>query len=400
MIWDIIIIGAGPIGSFAGYLAGEKNLNAIILEEHEKIGEPIHCLGKLTIHAFEEFPFPKDSILSPLKGAYLYSPSGKEMKLKKKKIDSYILDRTRFDRDLGEMAEKNGAKILFGAKAYGVEHFKGYSEIYFKEKGKINKIKGRVIIDAEGAKRQFLRYLGLSLKPYLVGLQYEIFGIPLKDKECVELYFGEKYSKGFFSWISPLKENLVKVGVAVLPQNNPRKFLDYLISKLKERTNHFSIEKEYGGIIPIYGPYETYIPPNILIVGDAGGFNKSTTGGGIYFGLKGAEIAINQVYRYLNDGDLKHLRDYKRLIKNSFGKELFFTSIIRRFLNKLNDDNLDEIWKIMLDNEKMINMLEEKGDTAYQTSLLSTLPCIISNPRNFKTLKFIPKLLKSFLESI
>ncbi|PMQ01024.1 MAG: FAD-dependent oxidoreductase [Dictyoglomus sp. NZ13-RE01] len=400
MIWDIVIIGAGPIGNFAGYLAGKKSLKVVILEEHDKIGEPIHCLGKLSFHAFEEYPLPKNSILSPLKGAYIYSPIGKEVKLKKNKVDSYILDRTKFDNDIGEMAEKAGAKFLFGTKAFGIEHFNGYSEIYFKEKGKINKLKAKIIIVAEGAKRQFLRSLGFPAKPHLVGLQYEISGIYLKDNECVELYFGEKYSKGFFAWISPLKGDLVKIGTAVLPGNNPKVYLENLILNLKERSSKFKILKEYGGIIPLYGPYEMYIYPNIIVLGDAGGFNKSTTGGGIYFGLKGAEIALNQAYKYLNNGNIKHLKEYEFLIKRAFGKELFFTGLIRRFLNKLNDKDLDEIWNIILENKEIIKKLEEKGDTAYQTTLLSIIPYIISKPKNTKVFRYLPQIIKSFLESI
>ncbi|MCS7201200.1 MAG: NAD(P)/FAD-dependent oxidoreductase [Dictyoglomus sp.] len=400
MLWDLIIIGAGPIGNFTGYLSASLGLKVVILEEHNKIGEPLHCLGKLSVHAFKEFLLPQDSILFPLKGGYFYSPSGKEIKLKKEKEDSYILDRVKFDEKLGEISEKKGTKILLGSKAFGIEHFKGYSEVYYKEKERINKIKGKVIVDAEGAKRQFLRNLGISVNPFLIGFQYEVSGISLKDKECVELYFGEKYSKGFFSWISPFKDNLVKIGVAVYPKNNPQIFLDNLIFKIKERIKNLKIEKRYSGIIPLYGPYEMYIPPNIIVVGDAGGFNKSTTGGGIYFGLKGAKIAVNQIYRYLETGNLNFLKNYPRLIKKSFGKELFFTGFIRRFLNKLSDKDLEEIWDIILKNPDVIKKLEEKGDTAYQSSILSAIPSIISNPKNLKSIKFIPFLFRALLENI
>jgi geranylgeranyl reductase family protein len=401
MIWDVIIIGAGPIGSFIGYLLGNKGFKVVILEEHSKIGEPIHCLGKLSLHAFKEFPLPKNSILCELKGSYLFSPKGKEIKLKKDNPDSYILDRTKFDRDLSEMAEKNGAKILLNSKAYGVEHLNGFSNIYVKDKNKEKIIKGKVIIDAEGAKRQFLRNLGYSMKPYLVGLQCEISGISLRDRECVELYFGKNFSKGFFSWISPLKENVVKIGTAVLPQNNPKIYLENLIMKIRERYENFKIEREYSGIIPIFGPYEEYIFPNILIIGDSAGYNKSTTGGGIYFGLKGARLAVEQIEKYFETGNIKFLKEYPKLTRKSFGKELLFTAFMRRFLNKLNDDELDELWNIILSNPQAIKNLEEKGDTAYQTTLLSIFPnYLISNPQNLKILKFLPQFFKSFLESM
>ncbi|MDW7973530.1 MAG: hypothetical protein RMI01_10085, partial [Thermodesulfovibrio sp.] len=105
-------------------------------------------------------------------------------------------------------------------------------------------------------------------------------------------------------------------------------------------------------------------------------------------------------YRYLETGNLNFLKDYPKLIKKSFGKELFFTGFIRRFLNKLSDKDLEEIWDIILKNPEVIKKLEEKGDTAYQSSILSAIPSIISNPKNLKSIKFIPFLFRALLENI
>ena len=394
MIWDLTIIGGGPVGSFAGYLAEKNNIKTLILEEHSQIGEPVHCLGKLSIHAFEEFPLPKTPILNSLKGGYFFSPEGEVIKLKKNNIDSYILDRTLFDRLIAEMAEKEGCVFNFNSKAIGVEQEKGYSSIIVKENEKIRNIDTRVIIDAEGAKRQFLRKIGMPGKTHLVSLQYEISGVEVPDKECVELYFGKKYSIGFFLWIAPYGAK-IKLGVAVEPPNNPKIFLDKFIEKnLKERASDIKIERSYGGIIPIFGPYEEYIYPNIIVIGDAAGYNKSTTGGGIYFGLQGASLAITQVKKYLDSGDLKYLKDYPKQTNKKFGKELKFTKMGRKLLNELSDNDLNFVWRVIKENPSIMKAVEESGDTAYQTSLLRVIPTLIS-PKSIKLIKLLPKILKA-----
>lgn len=394
MIWDLVIVGGGPVGSFAGYLAGKNNIKTLIIEEHSKIGEPLHCLGKLSIHAFEEFPLPKESIRNSLKGGYFFFPNGNFIKLKKSKPDSYILDRSLFDKNMAELAGKNGCTLLLSAKAIGIEIENEATRLIIEEKNRRRKIEAKVIINAEGAKRQFAKRLGLKPNPYLVSLQYEVIGLELLDKECVEVYLGSNYSKGFFLWVSPYG-NLTKIGVAVQPNENPKIFLDKFLNNLKKtRNSGIEIIKSYGGIIPILGPYEEYYYPNILIVGDAAGYNKSTTGGGIYFGLQGAQIAIEQVKKYLEDNNINHLKTFPKLTYKKFGKELKFTKIVRKFLNQLSDSDLNEIYKI-INSEEIIRNIENFGDTAYQTSVLKTIPNLLKNKEFYKLSKFTPKILKS-----
>jgi len=397
MIWDLVIIGGGPVGSFAGYLSANNNIKTLILEEHDRIGEPIHCLGKLSVHAFEEFDLPKETIVNNLKGVYFFSPSGEYLKLKKDSSDSFILDRILFDKIIAEKAEKSGCSYLFNSKAVGVKHYENYSTLIVEEKGKTKYINTKVILVAEGAKRQFLRKIGLKIRPYLVSFQYEISGLNPLDRECVEVYLGSTYSQGFFLWISPFK-NIIKLGVAVNPSYNPKEYLDNFIKKkLKERSEKIYIEKAYGGIIPIFGPYEEFISPNILIVGDAAGYNKSTTGGGIYFGFKGAEIAVNQIKKYLEDYNKAYLSDYPKLTHRSFGKELTFTKVARKFLNSLSDDDFNLIWSVLKENDKIVKTMEKYGDTAYQTSIIKIFPNLITSKSFVKLLPLIKTLIKSLL---
>jgi NADPH-dependent 2,4-dienoyl-CoA reductase/sulfur reductase-like enzyme len=41
--YDVAVIGAGPAGGSAALHAAKLGLKTIILEEHNVIGEPVHC---------------------------------------------------------------------------------------------------------------------------------------------------------------------------------------------------------------------------------------------------------------------------------------------------------------------------------------------------------------------
>ena len=45
MIYDVIIVGGGPIGTFIGSHIASSGYEVLILEEHAEIGNPSHCSG-------------------------------------------------------------------------------------------------------------------------------------------------------------------------------------------------------------------------------------------------------------------------------------------------------------------------------------------------------------------
>ena len=58
----IVIIGAGPIGSYAGYLLAKSGHDVNIYERKKEIGSPIQCTGLLTAD-FDQFGLDKSYFL-------------------------------------------------------------------------------------------------------------------------------------------------------------------------------------------------------------------------------------------------------------------------------------------------------------------------------------------------
>ena len=104
----ITIIGAGPIGCYAGYLLAKSGHDVSIYERKKEIGLPIQCTGLLTSD-LDDFGFDKRSFLvNTFSEIEVNSPkqqmvfSGRE----------YLICRKKFDNYLANLALKAGVKIF------------------------------------------------------------------------------------------------------------------------------------------------------------------------------------------------------------------------------------------------------------------------------------------------
>jgi flavin-dependent dehydrogenase len=107
------------------------------------------------------------------------------------------------------------------------------------------------------------------------------------------------------------------------------------------------VEPTYGGI-PLKPLSRTY-GDRLVVVGDAAGQVKPTTGGGIYFGLLCAEIAANTLHRGLVNDDLsaRGLAAYEQGWRKKLGKELKIDYYARKFYERLSDRRVDRIFEII-----------------------------------------------------
>ncbi len=403
------MVGGGPIGSTVARKVAEKGFKTLLCEEHESVGRPCHCTGKLTAHAFRDFDLPRETILNSVRAAVLHSPRSNELSIRRNVVDSYILDRESFDVRLAEMACSSGSHLSTQTRVYDLERASsGLMILKARRRGRVVLMKTRLVIDAEGATPILLKKAGLSPKSELLrGLQYEMADVELESSDCVELYFGREIAPGFFAWIVPITEGKARIGLCVSSaeatqplQNYLEKFLRQLTScgKIRDRR----IEKTYAGFEPVGGPITRSYADNILVVGDSAGLVKSTSGGGLYFGLKAAEIAAQTSTKCLEKSDFsgRLLQGYEARWRKAIGRELRFTSIVRRLLDTLSDAQVDRIFE-MIDEDEIREVIEAHGDTAFQSRLFRPvmLKFLEKSARKPSNIALLTELLFSGLKS-
>ena len=135
----------------------------------------------------------------------------------------------------------------------------------------------------------------------------------------------------------------------LLTRQDPGQYLKKMLEKLYATGKITTKDAEiHHGSIPLTPPACTY-GERLLAVGDAAGQTKPTTGGGIFYGLIGADIAADVLHQALLDGDLTagRLSGYERAWRRKLGGELRTGYWARRLYERLSGEQIDLIFKII-----------------------------------------------------
>ncbi|MBI4277776.1 MAG: NAD(P)/FAD-dependent oxidoreductase [Armatimonadetes bacterium] len=376
---DVLVVGAGPGGGMAALTAARLGLRTILLEEHAEVGCPAHCTGKLSDHAFREFTLPRALAINEVSAAVLHGPLGAEARIRRRTVDSYIVDRDAFDQWLAGEAQKAGAEVLLGARARRAARDGGWIQVTGGRGDRALSVRTRAIIDAEGARPVLPQTLGLHpSRVWVHGLQYQVTGAAVESEDAPELYFGHRVAPGFFAWIMPLGGSRARVGLCIDPRMTHEAPVAYLDRFMREhpaaapKLRRAKVERRLAGRIPILGAKGPSYAPGLFLVGDAAGQVKATSGGGIYFAMIAGALAAQAAAAAVG-GDAGAYARYEQRWRRRFGRELWFTAFARRALNRLADPEMDLLLRIIGHDAGVRRAIEEFGDTAYQSRLLTPL---------------------------
>jgi geranylgeranyl reductase family protein len=398
MEYEVIIIGAGPVGSTVAETIGREGHKVLVLEEHLEVGSPTHCTGKLSVNAVKELNLEPQGILNEVNGANFYSPNGQSFHIERNETQAYIFDRKIFDATLAKKALNVGVKILTETRALDFIVTNEGVKVLFTHRGNTKQQKAKIIVGADGANTMVARRVGLYSKKtseLTLGVQKEVLGIKKLQKRTVELFFGQKYAPGFFAWIVPTGKESARVGLGVKPRLgvNPKKYLDKFIMEhptIKDKFEGCSTNKTTVHIIPTGGTLHQTVSDGIMIVGDAAGHIKSTTGGGLYYGMLCAKIAGKIISKNLEASQDNVLRktslmEYQRLWQARLNKEIQYSTRLRTFLTSLTDGEMNYLFKVLISSPLLFNEIIAQGDLDWQSKIAtrvinSLLKTLIKRP--------------------
>jgi geranylgeranyl reductase family protein len=380
MIYDVIVAGAGPAGSAAAAECARQGLRTLCIEEHGTIGYPVQCAGLLSTAAFDECQISEQSILNRVSGARIVSGAGTELRIDAKKTKAFVVDRGALDREIAENAADAGADFRLRTQVRGVRDDRiltggvhGLEEFQF-----------RVLIAADGPRSSVARMLGMErAKTYLAGIQADLPGEC--DPRFVEIY--PDASPEFFGWSIPTGPGRIRVGLCGTTQV-PDRFRTFL-RRFGTSSTHL-----VTGTLPLGLMPKTY-GHRTLFVGDAAGFAKPTSGGGIYTGVRSARhaaaVAAEACTRDLFTDDI--LAGYEQRWREDFGRELDFGYGLFTLRQKLTSGDMDALM-LALNDPEIIRTIEEHGDMDRPGSLVKKL---LLKPT---ILRLVQPLLRSGLRSL
>jgi geranylgeranyl reductase family protein len=363
-MYDVVVAGAGPCGSAAARACAEAGLRTLCIEEHGTIGRPVQCAGLLSVAAFSECRVSGRPILNTITGARFIPSAGEPLEIGGDRPRAYVVDRGALDAEMARSAARAGAEYRLRTSVASV---KGDRLVAKGPRGR-EEIRFSLLIAADGARSSIARMLGLGRAEVLLGgLQAEV-RCPA-DPRFVEIH--PHASPEFFGWVIPSGNGRARVGLCGEGDLRPR--LSALL-----RPYGGGVLDLVSGALPLGVLGRTY-GPRTLVVGDAAGMAKPTSGGGVYTGVRAARHAAAVAVECSREGSFRDrdLARYEALWREDFGRELAVGMALYRARRELSPAEMDAVIAALRDPE-VAGEIGEFGDMDRPASLVRRLAM---NPR-------------------
>jgi digeranylgeranylglycerophospholipid reductase len=354
---DAVIVGGGPVGSYAALRLAKQGFKTSVFEEHSEIGVPSHCTGHISIKSLKTkglYPLPNGIEENFFDQANFYSPYGTKFTVKLSSPVTVVLNRERLDKHLAETAKAAGAEFFMDSRVQSLIKEGGFVKGVNVQRGnQSEQVYSKLVLDAEGISSTVLRRAGLAgfkSEGLVYAVEAEVDKAQDLEPHAVEVFLGREYAAGFYGWVIPRPDGSAKVGLAS-KTGNPKDLLQKLMTKHPVASKQLigsKITKVAFHSITLGGPISKAYTDGFLAVGDCASQVKPTTGGGVIFGLTCAQIASEVAGQALHMGDFSaaSLQPYQNRCNETLKFDVAVMLRLRRFLDSLSDQKLDEVLRV------------------------------------------------------
>ena len=310
---DLIVVGAGPVGSQLAKRFSDKGVDVLVIERSKSIGEPLACSGHVSpdIRDFlsdEEF---EEILQNGINGADFHL-NGKYRFFRDEKV-SYVIDRIELDRKKARQAEDSGAEIALGENVESVEEEED-RVVVDTDNGSYE---ARMVAGCDGASSKVRDETGLPEPDHF----YQGVLCFTDEEDSSDFVDVTLDVPSFFGWRIPRGDS-VEYGAAVPKGENPMEWLDNI-------TDSFNVDDKRdvcAGAIPV-GPPDSVTSDRVFLVGDAAAQTKPFTGGGILYGMRCSDIASECI----DVDDPSSLQMYEEEWRSELSDEIMLGRLIEKF---------------------------------------------------------------------
>lgn len=298
MAYDVVIVGAGPIGCRVAELTAKRGLKVALIDKKKEVGVPVQCAGLVSHRLREMLPkLPKNVIVNSVKRAKFFSGSA-DLEIKSKK-PFYIIDREKLDKFLFLQAKRAGVDVGIPVMFKDIVKKNEESLIISTNAGKMET---KILVGGDGPGSIVATKAGLKRPANMMtGVQMTVNVKDMFDSGAVELFFGRAVTPDFFGWVIPLSSDRARIGIAA--KKNSAEYLKQLVEKRTGgNIKRSEIKPDVAGMINS-GLMKRTSTDRVIIVGDAAAHVKPFSGGGMIYGLIGAGHCANACIKAVKEND-------------------------------------------------------------------------------------------------
>jgi geranylgeranyl reductase family protein len=380
---DVIVVGAGPSGlRTAARLAG-AGLDVRVLEKKARVGTDVVCTGIVGREVFDDFGLDRGTVVEEMRTVRLVSPFATELVYTHPRPFACVVDRERFDGRLAAAAVAAGARVVCDTRVDDVAVGPDGVEVRPGRPTAALGRKARAWPSWLPASIRLQKKLGLSApRDFLSGAQVEC---SFPGAGTTTLFFGRDVAPGAFAWSVPAGPGRARVGV--LTRRDPRTRLRNLI----DRSLGGRDVREEGPIRtrPVaQGLLAKTFGDRVLSVGEAAGQTKTTTGGGISYGLACADLAADAVLRCFARSSFgpSDLAGYERRWKDLLRKEILVGHRTRRMCARLSDGRIESLFQLAR-TDGIVPIIRDTAEFDRHSGLIFALLQRLSFMRFFRDVK-------------
>jgi digeranylgeranylglycerophospholipid reductase len=337
---DVIVVGAGPAGNNAALSLASNGYGVTVIDSRENIGDKL-CTGLVGEECFRRYPIDPSLVYREINSASVISPSSEVVRFETPTTVARVVDRVAYVSSFADKAVDAGADYLIGSRVVSLEQHPDRVTVVTDGSSDSNTFEARALVLAAGFGSQLNRQLGLGEpSDYVVGTQALV---KTEGVEEVEVYLGRDVAPGFFAWLVPTKPGYALAGLLVR-KNAKEWFSNFIYARQAEGKIIETADKPICWGIPLRPLKKTYTD-RVLVVGDAAGQVKPTTGGGIFYSLLASEIASGALQQALSEDRLSanQLGAYQKEWKNLLSNELEVGYSARRAFEFLGDSHINSL---------------------------------------------------------